>query len=383
MIYKRYIFRELVGPFLLGLVTFTGIMLTGKFMKTVELLLSRSAGPAYVVKLVFYIAPFFIGFTVPMGFLLAVLVAFGRLSSNRELMAMKGSGMSPYQIYAPVAIFSIFAFFISLFSLAYVLPWSATGYRNTIIAIAKARTDLGIREKVFNREVNGVMIYVNKIDRSSGKLKGVLISDGRNLDEPATIVAKEGSISVDGAKGIIRMDLYNGSIHRAGRNLKSVQTLQFDHYLLRIDWTTGIYRGIRSRKTFREMYPLELLKALKEGRIKKKYVPIAMVELHSKLAVPFACVIFGLLGIPVGSMFGYAGRYHGFAIGVIIISLYYGLMMLGQALVKMGGLPPFAGAWLPDFVLGTLAVVVFMFTAKESALPFFLTFGRFYRAVQP
>jgi len=108
-IVHRYVFREIVVPFLFGLSVFTFILLIARLLKLIELVVTRGVPVLNILQLLSYIMPAFLEVTVPMAMLLAILVAFGRLSADSEMVALRSSGLSLYQLIAPVAMVALLA----------------------------------------------------------------------------------------------------------------------------------------------------------------------------------------------------------------------------------------------------------------------------------
>ena len=121
-IINRYILREILVPFGLGLAVFTLILLIARILKLVEMVVNRGVPLLEVLKLFSYILPAFLEVTVPMALLLAVIVAFGRLSSDSEIVALKTSGVSLYQLMRPVALFAVVVYLVALALSLYARP---------------------------------------------------------------------------------------------------------------------------------------------------------------------------------------------------------------------------------------------------------------------
>jgi lipopolysaccharide export system permease protein len=199
-IIHRYVLREIAVPFVLGLATFTFILLIARVLRLVELVVNRGVPLLDVLRLFSYILPAFLEVTVPMALLLGVLTAFGRLSADSEITALRTSGVSLYQVLSPVAVFASVVFVIALGLSVYVRPWGNNRLRAGLFEIARTRASAGIREKVFNDDFKGLVIYVDHIEPPGNALRGVLIADTREADQSNTVVAQAGFL-VSGADG--------------------------------------------------------------------------------------------------------------------------------------------------------------------------------------
>jgi lipopolysaccharide export system permease protein len=153
-----YILKEVLPIFFIGLMIFTFILLMDKILKLIELIVTKGVGVYQILMLLFFISPSFLIFTIPMAVLLAILLAFGRLSSDSEITAFKASGMSLYQLFFPVSIFSFCAFLLTTFLIFYGLPWGNKGFTATLTTIVQSKADVEIKERVFDDTFNGLVV---------------------------------------------------------------------------------------------------------------------------------------------------------------------------------------------------------------------------------
>ncbi|MBW2146767.1 MAG: LPS export ABC transporter permease LptF [Deltaproteobacteria bacterium] len=367
-IIQGYVLRELIPPFVISMMVFTFILLAGKVMRLVEMVVTWGVNPLEVSQFVLYIIPTFLGFAIPMAVVLAVLVGFGRLNADGELTAMKSSGISLYQLLRPVVVFSTLAFFLSLYFMLFGLPWGTTGSRQLLFEVAKKRADLVVREQVFNDSFKGMILYVDRLERQTGRLEGILISDSRDHQAPTTFVAKQGRIYSDPESLTIGIMLQNGSIHRMSADHRATETAQFERYQLKLDLEGKFSQRQRDKRKFKQMYPLELWQKANSSELKKHKRLKARIVLHEKMAIPLACFVMAILTIPLGTMWSTAGRFQGFVLGALVIAAYYALLLLGEVLVNGEKIPPFPGIWIPNILFGALAIYLLRAKAQEREI---------------
>ena len=154
----------MLTPFLLGLGVFTFILLIARLLKLIELVVSRGLPPLQILRLLGYLMPAFLEVTVPMAMLLAILVAFGRLSADAEMIAMRSSGVSLYQLAPPVITFVGIVTFMTAALARYARPWGNRALPHRLWDIARTRATAGLRPQVFNDEFPGLVIYAEQID---------------------------------------------------------------------------------------------------------------------------------------------------------------------------------------------------------------------------
>src|SRR5262245_4590642 len=163
-ILHRYIFREVVTPFLLGLGIFTFVLLIARLLKLIELVVNRGLPATQILELLGYLMPAFLEVTVPMAMLLAILIAFGRLSADAEMIAMRSSGLSIYQLAPPVILFVGMATGMTALLSMYARPWANHNLKHELWDIARTRATAGLRPQIFNDEFPGLVIYAEQID---------------------------------------------------------------------------------------------------------------------------------------------------------------------------------------------------------------------------
>ena len=248
-----YLFRELLGPFLVSLLTFSIIMLMGRTMKLADLFVNKGLGILDVLSLLTYILIPFLVYIIPMSLLLTILLALGRLSSDGEIIAMKSSGISIYQLAFPIVIFSSIAFLLTTTLTLYAYPWGFRSLRNLAFKLAKTQSEIGIQQRVFNDDFAGMIIYVDKTEAKGNKMQGVFISDKRDPNISTSIIAREGYIASDPESMVVSFRLLDGTFHRIERDLRSYQSGNFNTYDINLDLKAAL-TGIKSqRKKYREM----------------------------------------------------------------------------------------------------------------------------------
>lgn len=175
-----YLIKELFPAFLLGLIGFTFILLTGRIVQLMELFVNKGVPLGYILRLLYLLLPSFMVLTIPMATLLSVLLAFNRLSSDNEITALKASGVSLYQMIPPVLVFAVATYVATTFLSLYSVPRANEGSRALLYEVASSKANAGIREKMFNDDFEGLVLYVEEIKPRTLTWEKVFISDSRN-----------------------------------------------------------------------------------------------------------------------------------------------------------------------------------------------------------
>lgn len=363
----RYIFKEITVPFLLGMATFTSVLLMGRLLKLADLVVAKGVPLASILRMVFYLLPYFCLVTIPMAFLLAVLLAFGRLSADSEVTAMKACGVGLYGLLPPVFGFALIAYLATTFITVYALPWGNTSFKRLLVDVMKSRADLSIKERVFIDDFPGVVMYLDRYDRKERVMSGILIQDERNPAEPSTIFAKSGLLASDPDGRKIRLQLDNGGIHHPlGKT--GYRLIEFQRYdlVINLDSTPGEVAKNELDMTFDE-----LRDAIRTAKVHDKRVRDMLLELHRRFSFPFACFVFALVGMPLGIQNQRSGKASGFSVSIGIILAYYIVFLAGRTLGERGIVHPAVAVWTPNLIFITLGLYLFRKTASEQRMLIF------------
>ncbi len=361
-IIDRYIVREIIAPFVLGVGLLTFALVTGRLLKLTEMVVNKGVTLGDVASLIGYIMPAFLELTFPMAVLLGVLMGFGRMSGDRELIAARACGMSLYRLAAPVLGFAVVIWIISSWLAFSVRPWANSHLREEIFNITQTRSAAGLKDKVFNRNFPGLVIYVDHISPEDEVLHGVLISDARNPAQQNTIVAKDGIIVSDRANQTITLRLYNGTVFGLERASDKTHFTSFRIYDINVRPESELGIGERDPS---EMSFGALRRAIAKARAAGKPDFAAETEVASKFTLPFTTVLFALLGIPLGLKPARGGQSERFGVAIALFFLYYSLMRAGEALALRGRLEPLVAMSIPDIIFALLAVVLFLRSAAD------------------
>jgi lipopolysaccharide export system permease protein len=362
----RYIVYELAVPFFLGLIVFTSILLIVRILKLVEMVVSRGVPLFQVLKLFSYILPAFLEVTVPMALLLAILVAFGRLSSDSEIVALQASGTSVYRLAFPVALFAIGATLVTLTLSSFVRPWGNLLLRSGLYEIVKTRATAGIKAKVFSDDFDRLVIYVDRIEPPGQSLRGVLISDTRDPDLHNTIYARVGIIVSDEDTQTLTLRLVDGGIYTTGPGGAAFQDTRFSTYDINLDLTLTLAKLIARGRDPSELTVGELWNVIRRKEHAGEAAYEERVELHRKFSIPFACIVFAALGIPLGIRPSRSVHSRGFSISLVLIFAYYLLLTLGENLGERGKVWPGIALWIPNIVLSVVSITLLARTASDS-----------------
>lgn len=362
LIVDRYVAREVMGPFALGVALLTFALVAGRLLKLTEMVVNHGVTPAEVLGLVGYIMPGFLELTFPMAVLLGVLLGFGRMSGDQELTAARACGISLYRLAVPVMALAMAIYAVSSWFAFEVRPWANAHLRERLYELTRTRTSAGLREKVFNRDFAGLVVYVDRVSPSDSRLVGVLISDMRDPVQQNTIVARSGLLLPDERQKAVTLRLFDGSIFGQDLQNNASHFTSFRSYDLTVRPEEAL--GLVQHDP-EEMRLGELRGAIAKARASGEPDYTAEAELAGKYTIPVATLLFALLGVSLGLKPARGGQSERFGVSVGLFFLYYSLMRVGQTLAERGKLDAFLAMSIPDVAFTALALWLFYRSATD------------------
>ncbi len=428
-----YILRQHLVPFLLGLGVVTFILMMDVVFDHLNLLINQGVPPVAVLQLFGLALGFIVALAVPCAVLIATLMAFGRMSQDNEITAMRASGIHLASSLAPPLLAAVaLAVALTLFNNR-VYPDMNHAYANLLIDIGRMRPTVKLQEGVFIEDFPGYNLLVRSVNGQTNELRGVTLYQLTPGGQPTTILAERGFLSYtrDGRTAVL--ELSNGEIHEVPKEAggaRRYHRLVFKQHTIFIRDAGGMLeRTVRRSRGDREKSARTLLDErrevldqytrsleLKRNRFQMAGVPadalealsperaplgqrLSMlangllarrdaltellarhpsvrmdgdlwrlerdalrrriaglsVEIHKKFALPAACVVFVLIGAPIGMRVRRGGPAIAFAsIGFFLF--YYLCLVVGEQLATRLLLPAWLSMWLANLVLGALGI---------------------------
>ncbi len=191
---NRYIIKEMLAPFSINMLVFTFLFLMTEMIEITNWIVNYNLNILAVLKIIFFTLAWFLMFIIPMSVMMAVLLTFLRLSSDNEIVALKSCGLSIYRLLPPVLVFALLGCLLTAFITFYGVPLSKKNLEEMALRLAASNVDIGLKERTFNDAFKDVMLYINKIDPQTKKLRDIFIEDKRQPDIVSTVVAPEGRL---------------------------------------------------------------------------------------------------------------------------------------------------------------------------------------------
>ena len=366
-IIDRYILRELIKIFLITVGALTTVLYLDKFLFIAENIVNRGVSILEVFLIMIYISPSYLALTVPISVLVASVATFNQFSASNEWVAMKSCHLSFMQTMRPVLIFSIFTYIVAVIIMVYALPWGNYAYKQKTYEIIKNRADINIKPNILNYDFKDLVILAKKREKKF-QFRDILLADTTQSKSPKIITANQAIILPNIESLKIRLELTNGTIHELGDKLSEYQTINFDMYELTLSLPDTAQLEKEALVGHRELSINLLLKQIKDFENKGLPTFAAKVELSKKFAIPFTCLLFGLLGAPLGIHSSRGGKSGSFATSIMVILLYYMGLIFAQNMGKSGQVEPYSAIWVPNIII--FCIIVYTSYKMQKDLPF-------------
>ncbi|MGA9117415.1 MAG: LptF/LptG family permease [Bacteroidota bacterium] len=441
----RYVLKALIGPFVFSFGTLMFLFLLQFVMKFIDQLVGKGLTAWVIIELVGLNLAWMVVLAVPMSVLVAVLMAFGELSSRNEITAMKASGVGMHRMMGPVLLAASGTAILLVLFFNDVLPDANHRAKTLGMDIRRKRPTLALQPGLFSQEIPGFSILARRTAEKTNDLEGVTLYDYGDPRTGILITAERGSISFSPDFRKLILDLETGEIHTLelasrreyrrvrferhriamdvegydfertaeGTFIRSDRELSAREMMVIVDSLEAerarVEEGIREVAArdadsllagklipvpyagFRTMHQPQTQDALVHARQMQAWVENEalrveglgtqisqyMVEVHKKYSIPAACLVFVLVGLPLGIM----ARKGGFGVAATLslgfFLLYWACLIGGEKLADRGLLSPALGMWLANILIGLVGVYLSIRIGRESLVIRWEFFARF------
>lgn len=350
----RYIIKELIFPFIFGVAAFTTILVAGSLLfELAKLIINQGVPLRVVIKLFFYNLPGFVVLTFPMSMLLSVLLGFGRLTSDGEMLAFRSLGVSFWRIMLPVVIASLYVAGLSFAFNETVVPKTKLAAQNVMRIEVRREVRVPMKQNVFFRqEVNGKLkrvLYIEKVLPGKDVVEKVFIQEFNPKGMLCKIIVAKRAI-VGGEYWTFE----NGVVYNISEAGVITSVVKFAR--------EKAFMGVSAQKIAEKGKDPELMNIVEISKyidfMKQQGLDPRELEItyHQRMAIPLASLVFVLIGAPLALKPHRSSSSIGLGISIIIIFIYYVMLSTFKAFGEGGHLSPFLAAWLPNIILGGLGV---------------------------
>ena len=365
----RAAFRETLVSAVLGVVLFIFVLFLQRSRLLFEFLVRTSGTPSSVAYLFALVLPQVLPFTIPFGVLVGTLVALSRMSSDGEITAMRAAGIPVRSLLPAMLAFGFLAGLAAAASSLWLRPWSFREFYRVENQMIARQLTADVQPRVFDEQFPNSILYVN--DVTSGltpQWRRILLADvtppqdrkpgtAERGDSPLLTLASEALAVPDVANNRIQLSLRNGSTYEAGKDPADYHIGSFS---IGDQWVNAQKPSeVRASRPSIEMDTMPLYRqAYRQSGLERERVLDSRIELHTRLALPLACVLLAMAGLPLGITSRRTAKSAAVVLTAAIAFLYWIGLISCIGLARQGTLPPGIAVWLPNLIFAAAGVVM-------------------------
>ena len=349
-ILTRYVLREVMSNAAIGVAVFTFVLFTRDLERILELVVRASAPLPSVAEIFFFTIPVALTYTIPMGVLIGILIGLSRLAADSEITAMRASGIGVWSFLRIISIFAICAWLFALANGVYIAPRSQAALGRLQDRLKTSQASFEVQPRVFYEGFPRLVLYVQDVKSAQGAAiwKGVFIADTTVPSAPRITLAQQGILVSEGPDQL-HLHLSNGSTHETdAASPEHYQVSTFDQTDIPIQIPATENSQAQEPLPVSQMSTSDLLS--QSGTVKKFVRRWYLIEFHRRFALPTACLVLALVGIPLGLSSKKGGKSTGFVLAILLVFGYYSVSLIGVSLARQDRIPPSLGVWLADIV---------------------------------
>jgi lipopolysaccharide export system permease protein len=384
-IIQRYLVFEFIPPFFYAFSLITMIILLNLVVQMLSKIAGKGLDPYVITAFFFLNLAWIVALAVPMAVLVATLMAFGRLSADNEITALKSAGVSLWQLLIPYLLVAGLLCYLLIEFNNRVLP--DFNHRSRVLSgdIRRKKPTLALEEGIFIFDLPHYVLWAQHIDQRRSKLYSLVIYDESDPRYPTVVSAAEGELNFNHEEEAFHLQLYDGEIHRQdAKDAGYYQRTLFEKSLWRIPAPNMVFEHQDSDyRSDRELSAPEMWKQVEqmklEGSKNRRRINAFLVEIYKKYSIPFACIVFVLIGAPLGVRAHRGGIGVAASLSVLFFLVYWAFLIGGEDLADRGILTPAMAMWAPNLLLGAVGIILILRTTREVHFQGWALIGRLFR----
>lgn len=334
----------MLPTFLIGILVFLGILLMFQALRLTEFILIHGVELPVIGNITLYLSLSVLPVILPMSLLFSILLTYSRMSQDSEIVAFRSLGISQRQLFIPALILSLFGVVVSLQTSHNIGPWGNFKFERLMHQLGTQKVGASIKAGIFAEGFFDFVVYANDVDSKTGELDKVFIYDERQPNSPLTIISKKGLVrqekTPEGWKA--SLELKDGTIHRT---LNETYTqISFETYSVDL---FDPHEARERKKSPPSMTTAEVSERLNSPDLPANERNTLEVEFHRRWSLPFACLVFGIVGVALGTSANRRNaKSSGFVLCLIVIVVYWISYVVAEGIARNGYLPAWATLWL-------------------------------------
>jgi LPS export ABC transporter permease LptG/LPS export ABC transporter permease LptF len=383
-ILTRYILGEILSLTLIGCALFTFILFMPQLPHILEVVVRNSSTWADVAQVFLFTLPNLFKFTIPMSVLWGVLLGLSRLAADSEIIAMRASGLGVWYFVRVASIVAVTGTLLGLGNSLYLAPRANQAIIEMEQALETSQASYEIEPRVFYEDFKNFVLYVQDVRAGAGAAnwRQVFMADVSDRVNPVITTAASATVVNDNPQELI-MRLRDGLRDETVADepgQSNISTFTTTDMPLALNPQSDVHLGRVDTKLY--ALPMSaLFERIHELRGKpeaKSY----LIEMHNRFALPLACVVLMLLGVPLGVDSRRGGKSAGFVFTILLVFVYYFLSSTGIQLGHQSRLPAFIAVWAANILfaaagifllwqMATGGLILSAIAARASRLPKF------------
>ena len=388
----RYVIREILPPFFLSLVIFTFILEIPPVMRELEQLVAKGVSWGTAGLILLTLIPQGLGLTIPMATLTGILIGLGRLSGDREAVALLACGVSPYRLLRPILAFALATTAATTYVMLQAIPDANQTFREITFDLVSKKVASDIRPRIFFDEFPGFVLYMRDQEPDSGDWKDVLVADSSKPEAPTVFMADRGRVVIDRDRQLVELVLASGVQYSVGKPGESgIYTFPAE-VRVPLDPKT-VFQRPELPRTVTEKSIAELRADAERKLLKEGYsIHPEIMYTQQKFSIPAACLVFAIIGLALGLTSARDTKMAGFVVGLVVVFVYYAILEIGAAqtrghyreiedaarqaknpalLINANWAFAYLARWWPNIVMGIFGLAALIWRARfaQRGLP--------------
>jgi len=360
---NRYVIKEILSPTLLCIVIFTMVMVLGRSVKLVGLIINEGVSLSDILVLLATLLPTFFSISLPLAFLMGIMIGLGRMSADSEIVALKAAGFGLARISIPIFALALIFVLLTAATNLWVKPWGYSAFATKSFEIVRQKAAIGFQPRIFMNQFNDLVLYANEIDEQTDQMHGLFIVE-KKPESTSWVFADSGNILTDDTAETVTIRLHDGVVHRQQtESADNYQLIHFRNYDIQPEISTMGSQKLRKGLKPKEMSTGKLWRTILDEKDQVRINDL-QAELHFRLVSPLAPLLFVLFGLPFSLQSHRSGRSGGFVMGLIIFLAYYFLLSAAFTLTTDAAASPWLTFWIPHLLLGVTGA----FFLRQSSL---------------
>src|SRR6266508_666245 len=377
-ILDRYLVREIIPPLLIGLAVLTFALILPPILQQGARLIEKGVQWGVILRVLWTLTPQALSITIPMSLLLGILVGLGRLSADREFVALQACGISVFRVLRPIVFLAGVGCAATAYETIIALPDANQTFRTITFNVVATRTESDIKPRVFFQEFPNRVLYVRDIQPASG-WKDVVLADSTNPDQTTVYFARSGRLLIDRAKQTVQLLLEGGTRNTTyAKKPEEFEGDTFGTLVLNLDAQT-VFPRAEVIKGDNEMTIAELRAKIAENAKTGDRSYSQLFTIQQKYSIPVACLVLSLIGVALGVSIRRDGKLGTIALGIGVIFVYYVLLYSSRAAALGGSLSPTLAPWIVNLLLGAAGVALVIWRAGAADQPIRIKVPTFWR----